>query len=256
MAKFNNEKGLGLDRKNNLYVCSKHQANGFIIGNVLGDGCMYRYFVKGKVGDSNRDRTRVNLSICHCEKQLDYLLWKESVIRAYIKFCNLIKDGSKKEFVYYKKQSLVESTKNLVYLYEKFYVDRVKIVNKKLLNRLTNLGMAVWFMDDGSLIPHSYKEDGSVRALKLRLHTSCFTYEEHLVMKKYFGAKNIHFNIMKDREYYCLSTGCIESIKNFVEPIKPFIELVDCMKYKIEPYNNFISANQPKQKVEDIVSST
>lgn len=243
MVVFNGEKGLKLDRKKELVICSKHQANSFLIGSMLGDGTMYRYFVKGN--GSNRSRARIQFSMCHCEKQKSYLLWKESVLRAYIKFGTLIVDDSKEEFTYFKKTSLVESTKNLVYLYEKFYRDRIKVVSRKLLNRLSNLGMAVWFMDDGSLIPHSYKSDGSIRALKLRLHTSCFTLEEHEIMKEFFSSRGIDFNITMDRQYYCLSTGSVESIINFIEPIKPFIELVDCMNYKIEPYNSFISANRP-----------
>jgi hypothetical protein len=118
-------------------------------------------------------------------------------------------------------------------------------VTSKILNRLTDLGLSILFMDDGSLIPHSYRKDGSIRALKLRLHTSNFTYNEHLIMKEYFEKKSIYFNITRDKKYYCLSTGKKDSISNFVNIVSPFVNLVDCMKYKIKPFDAFVSASYP-----------
>ena len=256
---FNNEKGLKIDSQNNLVIQSKYQANGGIIGMLLGDASMRRYILKRSDNNkmSIRKNSRVQFDITHSEKQINYLLWKESILRAYVKFGELIIDRSKKNenFIYYKKTSLVESTKNLIYLYEKFYSTGRKIVNEKLLNRLSNLGLALWFMDDGSLIPHSFKKNGDIRALKLRLHTCNFNYNEHVVMKKYFNNINVDFNITPDKEYFCLSTGKINSIYNFISRIKPFVELVDCMKYKVKPYNKFFSANHPTFEGDDIVSS-
>jgi hypothetical protein len=246
---YNNTKGLKLTKDNELVIQSKHQANGAIIGMMLGDSSMRRYIVNSKKFDglSERRRSRIQMDTSHCAKHLEYLLWKESILGAYVKFGKLIIDKSKEKdgFTYNKKTSLIKSSKNLVYLYENFYALGKKRVTLKLLHRLTYLGLAIWFMDDGNLIPHSYNEDGSVRALKLRLHTSNFSYGEHVIMKKYFEEKNIYFNITKDKEYYCLSTGRKDSICNFVELVKPFVSLVGCMQYKISPYDVFVSANYP-----------
>lgn len=256
---FNDEKGLSLDRKNNLVVQSKHQANSVIIGMLLGDASMRRYVLKK--AENNRvsilKNSRVQFDVTHCEKQLNYLLWKESILRAYIKFCKLIKDCCREDegFIYYKKTSLVSSTRNLIYLYRKFYSSGRKVVNRKLLNRLTDLGLAIWFMDDGSLIPHSFKSDGKIRALKLRLHTSGFNYDEHVIMKEYFSTFGVDFNITMDKQYFHLSTGKMGSIYNFIDRVKPFVELVDCMGYKIKHYNEFFSTNHPIYKGDDIVSS-
>jgi hypothetical protein len=257
---FNNEKGLRIDKQNNLVIQSKHQANSSIIGMLLGDASMRRYVLK-KADNSKmsiRRNSRIQFDITHCKKQLAYLLWKESILRAYVKFGELIVDRSKEDerYVYYKKTSLVKSTKGLVYLYENFYGTGKKIINRKLLNRLTDLGLAIWFMDDGSLIPHSFNKDGDIRALKLRLHTSNFDYNEHVIMKEFFEDIDVNFNITSDREYFCLSTGKMGSIYNFINRIKFFVELVNCMRYKIEPYNKFFSANHPiVLKGDDIVYS-
>lgn len=256
---FNNEKGLKIDKRNNLVIQSKHQANSAAIGMLLGDASMRRYVLKKAENNkmSILKNSRIQFDVTHCEKQLNYLLWKESILRAYIKFGKLIKDAYREDvgFVYYKKTSLVSSTKNLIYLYKKFYGSGKKIVNRGLLNRLTNLGLAIWFMDDGSLIPHSFKTDGSIRALKLRLHTSGFTYDEHVIMKEYFNTVGVDFNITSDKKYFCLSTGKIDSIYNFVNKIKSFVALIDCMNYKIKPYNEFFSANHPTYEGDDIVYS-
>jgi stress-induced morphogen len=139
---FNDTKGLRLTKENDLIIQSKHQANGAIIGMMLGDSSMYKYLVTSKMFDglSERRRSRIQMSTSHCEKQLNYLLWKESIINSYVKFGKLITDNSKidKGFIYYKKTSLVESSKLLVYLYENFYAHRVKRVTSKILNRLTD----------------------------------------------------------------------------------------------------------------------
>jgi len=247
---FNGEKDLKITRKGDLMIQSKHQANSSIIGMLLGDASMHRYLLKTNINDkvSVRKNSRIQFGMTHCEKQLDYLMWKESILRAYIKFGKLITDRSKEDngFLYYKKTSLIESTRNLIFLYEKFYNTGRKVVNRKLLNRLNNLGLSLWFMDDGSLIPHSFKSNGDIRALKLRLHTCGFNFDEHVIMKDYFNSIGVEFNITKDKNYFCLSTGKKSSINNFINKIKPFVELVDCMKYKIEPYNKFFSANYPK----------
>lgn len=246
---YNNTKGLRITKNKELIIQSKHQANGAIIGMMLGDSSMRRYLVNSKKfeGMSDRRRSRIQMDTSHYPGQLGYLLWKESILRAYVKFGKLIVDRSKENggFIYYKKTSLVESSKNLVYFYENFYALGKKRVTLKLLHRLTKLGIAIWFMDDGSLIPHSYKENGDIKALKLRLHTSNFNYDEHVIMKDYFEEKSIFFNITRDRNYYCLSTGRKESICKFIDVVKPFVDLVDCMKYKIKPYDVFASANYP-----------
>ena len=246
---FNDTKGLKIIKTGDLVIQSKHQANGAIIGMMLGDSSMRRYLVTSKrfEGMCERRRSRIQMSTTHYPKQLDYLLWKESILKSYVKFGKLITDRSKEEqgFIYYKKTSLVESSKVLVYLYENFYALVKKRVTMKLLHRLTKLGIALWFMDDGSLIPHSFTKEGSIRALKLRLHTSNFTYDEHVIMKKYFEERDIHFNITKDKIYYCLSTGRKESIMNFIEIVKPFVNLIECMKYKVKPHDVFVSANHP-----------
>lgn len=246
---YNDIKGLRITKNNELIVQSKHQANGAIIGMMLGDSSMNRYLVTSKKfeGMCARRRSRIQMSTSHFPKQLDYLLWKESIIKSYVKFGKLITDRSKQDdgFIYYKKTSLVESSKNLVYLFENFYALGKKRVTSKILNRLTDLGLSILFMDDGSLIPHSYRKDGSIRALKLRIHTSNFTYNEHLIMKEYFEKKSIYFNITRDKKYYCLSTGKKDSISNFVNIVSPFVNLVDCMKYKIKPFDAFVSASYP-----------
>lgn len=255
---FNGIKGLKLNKKNELIVQSKHQANGALIGMMLGDSSMTSYVLKSNPHLSVRKRTRVQFSTTHAEKYLEYLLWKESILRAYVKFGVLIVDKyhEKEGFIYYRKTSLVKSSKNLVYLYERFYKKGRKTLDIKLLHRLTDLGLAIFFMDDGSLTPHSYKKDGSIRALKLRLHTCNFNYAEHLVLKKYFSELGVDFNITKDKKYFCLSTGKKESIINFFTKIIPFVMMIDCMFYKIKPYFDFISANYPVYKGNDIVYST
>jgi len=58
--------------------------------------------------------------------------------------------------------------KRLNYHHQDFYVDGKKIVKRSVLNRLTVLGLALWFLDDGSIKRNEDKFEG------VRLHTNGF----------------------------------------------------------------------------------
>lgn len=61
-----------------------------------------------------------------------------------------------------------------------FYPEGKKIIPKNVINKLTPLGLAMWYADDGTTILVQYNENtGGARSRRAQLCTDCFTKEEH-----------------------------------------------------------------------------
>lgn len=90
-------------------------------------------------------------------------------------------------------------------LREEFYNKKgEKTITREILDKLSPLGIAVWYMDDGSL-QHS-------DTAKLSTHN--FTFEEHQIMKQWFEETyNISPKIQKDGPYYWLRFTQEEAFK-------------------------------------------
>lgn len=103
-------------------------------------------------------------------------------------------------------------------LYKELYPNGVKTVTREWLNKLTPQSLAYWFMDDGSNCGI--------------LCTNCFSYEEHLLMQKYFKEVwNIKVNIQRNYDQYILYITKSGKEK-FAKLIEPYI--IASMSYKIK----------------------
>jgi hypothetical protein len=126
-----------------------------------------------------------------------------------------------------------------------FYGTGEKKITRKILNKLNPLGLALWYCDDGNLSivlrkerckpgkPNQYLFQG-------RMWTCSFSYEEHLLIQKYFEEElKLRVVIQKCKrkwkgevlEYYYLRFPSNE-FKKFSEIIKPYVP--KCMQYKID----------------------
>ena len=121
----------------------------------------------------------------------------------------------------------------LNYYYHLFYKFGKKKISLEILKSIGALGLAIWYMDDGSY----KKRDGTCY-----LYTNGFTYKENLLIKEWFEMKlNIHPKIyaVKDpkrypgRVWFYLNFGVNETKKLF-EIFRGYIH--PSMKYKIGVY--------------------
>lgn len=126
-----------------------------IKGTILGDASV----IKNPYGGCN-------LSIAHCEKQLNYLLWKKSILKDIIpkdrlEVINKCGTNSFSQGIHYRISTIThEVFKNLrKEFYDKNGVKRVNYF------KLTPLSLAAWYYDDGDL----HKRSGAIR-----LHTESF----------------------------------------------------------------------------------
>lgn len=106
---------------------------------------------------------------------------------------------------------------------ELFYQNNQKIIKDELSDYLTPMGLAAWFMDDGSKTGCNY-----------RFATDGFSEEDNYklqaILKKKF---DLNVRVLEYKKYHYLFLNKQNTIK-MTEIIKPFI--VGCMKYKlIEP---------------------
>lgn len=135
-----------------------------IYGTLLGDGSISN----GKKGNY---RCHSQLQIAHCLKQKDYVFWKYDYFKDWCK--------SSPKLTTNKDQWRIRTFHHPLFsdLRKMWYPKGKKIIPEPILEKLDTLGLAVWYMDDGSL--------GSTDFLKIS--TCGFSVRNQVVIKKIFN---------------------------------------------------------------------
>lgn len=162
-----------------------------LYGSLMGDGCITCH-VKDNVICGNAWFIEE-----HCEAQEEYLRWKAQYLTRFGKqqFYSIVKEDKTKALIF--KTSHLEI---LTKLRSIFYIQNgqrgIKTINRVILDDLAELGLAIWYQDDGS-----YNRTNKSASMA----TQGFTYNEHLIMQKYFKERwnldiLIHKTHMSKRE--------------------------------------------------------
>lgn len=111
-----------------------------------------------------------------------------------------------------------------------FYPEGRKIVPPEVFDRLQDLSLAVWYMDDGTLFLNSQGY------LRLRLYTQAFTRGENRLLRAWIADKyNVHFRVTSWKGKYWVLQLCYQSqIDKFMKVVGPHI--VSCMERKLSPW--------------------
>ena len=163
------------------------------------------------------------ITILHSERQKEYLEWKMKLLRK-----NGISTGELKEKNNngHKGFTLCVNSTEYGKLMRRFLYTPYKKPSPKFLSDLGPLGLAILYMDDGSISTNQRKS-------VLTISTCLPTKEDNQVyidwIKKDF---NVQFGQRKMGQNYALICGTREARK-FIEVVKPFVNQVDCMKYKL-----------------------
>lgn len=198
---------------------SKEQKS-LLIGLLLGDGTISSNFV---------------FKLSHSETQLEYLEWKVKLLNEY----NLKNNGIKT----YTSKCGYNTGKNVIYsqlsinptikaLRRTVYIPK-KTFTRKLLNWLTPLGIAIWYMDDGCVNINTSKQRSSIQ------HTikfaTCTNEETTKIIIDYFKETwNIKFRPFKEgKNTYSIASSSEEDYNKFVQLVRPYIEQVPSLLYKI-----------------------
>lgn len=188
--------------------------NDLVIGSLLGDAHI------------NKDG---RIQIFHSIKQKEYTLWLMELFKKLFKVkymervCHIKETGRE----YYQIGFYVSAT-NYTKLVRQFMYRPNKTIIFKQLNKLTPLGLAIWYLDDGCL--SFIKKNGKIKARQIIMNTQSYSYKEQLLICQFFKTMGIECRIHKDKDKFRIwMNGTNGSI--FLSIIRPYIP--KCMYYKV-----------------------
>ena len=187
-----------------------------LIGSLLGDSTL------------RRETFTTWGSFRHSLKQRNYGMWKYEQLK---RIC-----GTWREYTTYNKKvkkyynGIAFNIRNHVvlnYYHNIFYGDGKKRITPEIVEKLTPLGLAIWFMDDGT--KKERKSDNNKGSYCIA--TNCFTKEDLEsiipILERKFGFKsNLHFDKKQPVLYISSKTSEI-----FTKLIEPFIHSE--LRYKL-----------------------
>ena len=187
------------------------------------------------IGDGTISSNYV-FKLSHSVDQREYLEWKVSLlnkleiknngIKEYISSCGYnIGKG-----VLYSQMSLNSTIKALR---RSIYIPK-KTFTRNLLNWLDEQGLAIWFMDDGFInINESEQRHGSIQR-NIRIST-CVDEETCSMIIQYFKERwNIEFRpFLEKSKLFSIATRTNEDSDKFIKIVKPYVEQVPSLLYKI-----------------------
>lgn len=188
------------------------QAHQIIIGSLLGDGCITL-------------KRHGMFTILHSNIQREYVEYKKYLLDNYGIKCYLRYNKGTISYIDGRAiknngQLKIESKVNIVFDYYRNEWYKPNKCIPKMVYDLNALGLAIWFMDDGTKNKSSYY-----------LSTQCFSYEDHLILQDVLLKNfNIHTSIHKQKNTFVLYIKSRDR-ETFTNIILPFI--CDSMKYKI-----------------------
>lgn len=198
---------------------SKEQKS-LLIGLLIGDGTISSNYV---------------FKLSHSAEQKEYLEWKVNLlnklgiknngIKKYISTCgyNIGKE------VLYSQMSVIPTIKALR---KTVYIPK-KTITRRLLNWLTPLEIAIWYMDDGHINVNTSKQRSSIQhTIKIATCVDESTIE--MIIQYFLDVWNIKFRKFPEgKEIFSLASSSEEDYSKFVNLVKPFVEQVPSMLYKI-----------------------
>lgn len=209
------------------------QSRNLLIAMLLGDGTICK----------NNNTGHTFMKVHQGRKQKEFVEWKAKKFDEFgIPNSGVIEYETKTNFTHGEAWSnyvcRVKSLPFVKVLRRVIYKNGKKQFSRKLLNRVDALGLAIWYMDDGSL---NFKKhtlvDGTkkIHGLFLRIST-CLPKDQAQVYIDWLKEEwDVNFYMVhegKKKDSYSLCCGTNEAIK-FINIIKPYVDEVPSMRYKI-----------------------
>ena len=214
---------------------SKEQKS-LLIGLLIGDGTISSNFV---------------FKLSHSIEQKEYLEWKVKLldkfkiknngIKEYISTCGY-NTGKK---VLYSQMSVIPTIKALR---RTVYIPK-KTITRRLLNWLTPLEIAIWYMDDGYININTSKQRSSIQHT-IKIATCVDEKTIEIIIQYFLEVWNIKFRKFPEgKNTFSLASSSEEDYSKFVNLIKPFVVQVPSMLYKIR--DNFTKKEFLDQQIVD-----
>lgn len=190
------------------------QCKEIILGSLLGDGSL-------KI---HKPYKNARFSFRHSVRQKDYFFWKIKKLKE-VSSKKCFWEQNDKKFRY---QSLaLESLTELYYLAN--HNGKVS-VNRKWLNKLNPLSLAVWWLDDGSLVGNSRKGV---------FCTEGFSRQNVMILSRYLNHNwSVKTHVARRGRYYQLRIYSTEELKKFLKIILPYISVANMLPKVILLYKD------------------
>jgi hypothetical protein len=226
----------GLVSPTKLYEnLSRHEIKSAVIGMVLGDANLQMRVKNARI------------QMAHSPRQEEYVAVKASIIRQVpgisCKFTNVLHQNRKLNKVYPQVRLWSTSHPFFTDMRERLYAP-VKRLTDGILSSLTNLGLAIWYMDDGHLsLKHNVvrspadklkvTQERSIAARSIYLNTHGFSEGENRLICDWLKSKYcIEARVKNSKGFYVFMNT--ENARKFVDVVRPYVLAVPCMHYKID----------------------
>ena len=190
---------------------TNQEIRGAIVGMLLGDGFITKDY---------------SFRITHSESQKEYLFFKTRILQMVQNQSLVPYQINNSGYPGWKVDSRVTPLYKM--LKRKVYVNGKKTITEHLLSWLTPLGIAIWFMDDGS--SSFKKKNGKIHAVETTLNTYMSKEQNEIIVNYFLETWGLKWGLNRDGDSYRLRMGTNEARK-LVKLVEPFV--IDSMKYKI-----------------------
>lgn len=167
-----------------------------------------------------------SISIVHCKAQYEYICHKANLLTEILESNVSVKEINNNGYPGYridKGSKIFRLLRNRIYNF-----DKSKKFTRKNLDKLTPHGIAIWYMDDGSLT--AKKKNGNIHAYELTINTYESGDTNDVIIQYFKEVHDIAFTKVFNKGSYRLRCGTIEARK-FCAMVSPYI--IPSMRYKL-----------------------
>lgn len=153
------------------------------------------FFIMGD-GSLEQHGKNARISISHNIQNIDYLMWKKSILEKITSCSEYDRKRSKKSHSFNK---VIRSKTHNIYttLKDRLYLQNKKVIDPHTLKLLDWEALTILIQDDGS----SSSKEGKLT--NLYIHTNCYSYGDNFLLKKALKEKlDLEFNIVKNKKWY------------------------------------------------------
>ena len=205
-----------------------------VLGTTFGDGCLWVQSTQsyGKIVCSGNAAFKTS---CR-DPDKEYIFWKYEELRSTGLFAfpslRFMRSYSNPHYPYWVLRARVHPY--FTELRKLFYPDGKKIIPEGPLGELDDLGLAVWYMDDGGLYIRRKAGWGPGREYPcIWLNTQGFTLTEDKLIRNWLEAKwDFHFFVARIGKNHRLGLHRKKECERFLDLVRPHI--VPCMSRKLK----------------------
>lgn len=212
-----------------------------LIAMLLGDGTISSNYV---------------FKLSHSEAQREFLEWKVKLLTDYGFKVNGVKEYISKcgynegKKVLYSQLSInptIKALRRSVYTPKKTFT-------RKLLNWLDAQGLAIWYMDDGCININTSKQRSTIQHT-IKIATCVDESTVNMIINYFLEVWNIRFRKFPEgKNTFSIASSSEEDCSKFISIVKPYIEQVPSLLYKIR--NNYTKEEFIKRQQNPEVGDT